>query len=247
MSRKYRESKQQAVETESRTLGIFPEGVKVTGTVTSGPHAADSFRREDSNPIGTVVADVLIAIPTCEADKPMEDTIRRTWGKDLQSTHGAHVVEIVFFSGKTLGVPDDYDSLPIKIKAICQWATSQTYQWMLKADTDAYIWLDRIMASGFEHYDYSGYCNPKFPDAENYASGGAAYWLSRRAMRIIANAELTEDTAEDRWVGKTLYDAGIRLHRNPNHAHGRHDEANSGELLTLHPCDVRWMEELYKL
>lgn len=231
MSRKYRESKQQAVETHP--VENTRPACEVLEVIQDYPEKS--------------LADVLIAIPTCEADKPMEDTIRRTWGKDLQSTHGAHVLEIVFFSGKTLGVPDDYDSLPIKIKAICQWAASQTYQWMLKADTDTYIWLDRIMASGFEHYDYSGYCNPKFPDAENYASGGAGYWLSRRATRIIANAELTEDTAEDRWVGKTLYDAGIRLHRNPNHAHGRHDEANSGELLTLHPCDVRWMEELHRL
>lgn len=41
-----------------------------------------------------------------------------------------------------------------------------------------------------------------------YASG-FSYWLSRRAMLIIANASLTKDTSEDRWVGNTLAKVGI--------------------------------------
>ena len=44
----------------------------------------------------------------------------------------------------------------------------------------------------------------------DYASGGA-YWLSERAMRLIVEAPIGDEWAEDRWVGQVLGRAGIHL------------------------------------
>jgi hypothetical protein len=38
---------------------------------------------------------------------------------------------------------------------------------------------------------------------------GFCYWLSRRAMKVIANADKPDMEAEDRWCSKTLLKAGI--------------------------------------
>ena len=181
---------------------------------------------------------LLIAIPTCEEDKALEDACRATWAKKRDD------VDIVFFDGETLGVADEYEQLPIKVQAICRWAVEHDYDFMLKVDSDTFVWVDRILASGFEQHDYSGWTGGKAAAKDEYCSGGAGYFLSRRAMEVIAEAQLPADTCEDRVVGRLLYDAGIKLHRNVNHAHGRHEEITP-ELLTMHPCrSLEWMKKM---
>jgi len=179
---------------------------------------------------------ILIAIPTCKADGELEDACRKTWASQSHVRTDNITADIVFFDGETLGVGDSYEELPIKVQAICKWALEKVYDFLFKCDSDTYVWLDRLLASGFERHNYSGYTNPNFPDSENYCSGGAGYWLSAKAMEVIAGATLPADTCEDRVVGRLLYDAGIKLHRNPLHAHGRHEEAKERKVLTMHPC-----------
>jgi hypothetical protein len=182
---------------------------------------------------------VLIAVPSCEADRELVSACKATWADSVNNP-----CDIVFFTGEILGVPDSYEDLPIKVQAICKWALDRNYDFMLKVDSDTFVWVDRILGSGFEQHEYSGYCNPKVAAKDNYASGGAGYWLSKRAMQIVAEASLTSDTCEDRWVGRVLYDAGIIVHRNVNHAHGRHEEVTP-ELLTMHPCrSLEWMKKM---
>ena len=57
-----------------------------------------------------------------------------------------------------------------------------------------------------------------------FASGGAGYWLSARAMGVLAAAASPFEPAEDMWVGTTLARAGILLHGdrryNPECPHG---------------------------
>ena len=49
---------------------------------------------------------------------------------------------------------------------------------------------------------------PKGTYPYNYAAGGA-YWLSRKAMTIVADAQPNGDWAEDRFVGDTLGSMGF--------------------------------------
>jgi hypothetical protein len=206
----------------------------VTGTVE--PNAEEVRSSITATEIGLKV---LIAIPTSAADKELENACRATWAKDTQG------VDIVFFDGEMLGVPDGYDDLPIKVQAICKWALERDYDFMLKVDSDTFVWIDRIFASGFEQHDYSGWTGGKVAPQWEYASGGAGYVLSHRAMQIVGEAQVGADSCEDRWVGRVLYDAGIIVHRNTLHAHGRHEEAAEHKVLTMHPCrSLEWMERM---
>lgn len=208
------------------------------------PTEGDSAAEDSPSPLELRA---LIAIPTCKADKHLEDACRATWVRPYFVWPLERPINVwtEFFDGETLGCPDTYESLPIKIQMICRWALAKYFDFMLKVDSDTYVWIDRILASGFEKHDYSGWALPKIAPENNYASGGAGYWLSRKSMEIIATAKLTSDTCEDRWVGRVLYDAGIRLHRNELHGHGRHEEVGETKFLTMHPCrELRWMKAM---
>ena len=53
--------------------------------------------------------------------------------------------------------------------------------------------------------------SPAFPGSDDivpFASGGAGYWLSKRALAIVANSEIRTD-AEDVFVAVALRDNGI--------------------------------------
>lgn len=136
--------------------------------------------------------------------------------------------DVQIFDGERLKVADDYVHLPSKTKALCKWALDHGYTNMLKVDDDAYIWVDLFKDvlfdyagikvppndGGHSHYGIPDYPKGHFPYA--YASGGS-YWLSAKSMRIIADAPLTDDWAEDRWVGNTLAGHSIQLISLPNY------------------------------
>lgn len=112
-----------------------------------------------------------------------------------------------------LDVPEGYSHLSTKFRAICKWALSQGYDYLLRVDTDAYVYVDRVLRSGFEQWDYAGYTidYPKHLEHARYASG-AGWTLSRKAMEILAGSQVTNE-ADDFWTGKTLYANGIKCHR----------------------------------
>jgi len=160
--------------------------------------------------------------------------------------NGSHV-SLGLFTGKDLETGDEYVDLPAKIKSLCDFAIDDDFDWLFKCDSDTFVWLDRLLASGFEQFDYIGWAGGVVEPAQEYASGGAGYWLSRKAFEIVAKAPLTSDTCEDRWVGRVLFDAGIIVHRDVRYAHGRHDEiATNKELLTMHPCSPAMMYKIWK-
>lgn len=149
----------------------------------------------------------LVAVVTCQARTFQADAIRRTWARGADDT--------LFFVGGELPyrrdqvllpVDDSYAGLPEKVRALMGWALSNGYDSVLKVDDDVYLSLDRarVALPTWGQYDYAGNFrmqNGRYPAC--YASG-FAYWLGRRAMEIVAGAELTDDTMEDRWVGNTL-------------------------------------------
>ena len=164
---------------------------------------------------------ILIGVMACDKRREQTAAQRETWLKDVVGA------DVMFFLGRQdrdplpdevfLDVLDDYDSLPAKARAISRWTLEQScYDWLLKLDDDTVLFPGRMpdpRLSGKRWPDYSGW--KQSPQGSHSFCAGMAYWLSRRAMSVIAQAEFNEETAEDRWTGKALLDAGIRAESCP--------------------------------
>ena len=91
-----------------------------------------------------------------------------------------------------LPVPDDYTHVVVKVQGIFRWAYAQGYDFVFKCETDTYVNIERLMASGFENHDFIG-----GPNGKNVA-GGSGWWVSRRAMSLITDTRITE-VGDDSW------------------------------------------------
>ena len=68
---------------------------------------------------------------------------------------------------------------------ICAYGLSNGYDYVFRVDSDAYIKVQKLLATDFSQYDYSGWHNARCFHA--YASTG--FFLSRNAMKLILSAE----------------------------------------------------------
>jgi len=147
----------------------------------------------------------IVAIESCMAHQDRVDAILRTWGE------GDERVQV--FTGPGLGVPDDYDHLPEKTKAICQWAVLNDVDYLFKSDTDTYINLERLFEADYYKHSYSGYILDWL--GIPYCSG-PGYWLSRKSLEILARFNWdgcrngSYPNAEDVTVGNVLFAHDIR-------------------------------------
>lgn len=182
----------------------------------------------------------LIAIPTCwryeyfdhgggdhqnGEHKTRHDAVRRTWlyngtiggygTNDWRFFYGRQMEpQAIPLDAVVLDVPDDYRGLALKVRGMVRWALEQGYDYICKVDDDCYVFLDRLLSRFDPAADYRG--SVQTTDETKYASGGL-YWLSRRAMAVIADAEPERDEwREDRWVGRTLAGVGIYPTNDPN-------------------------------
>lgn len=164
---------------------------------------------------------ILLAILSCERDVFLEHAQLMTFLRGAK-------IDYRFFRGRCgaslrddvihLDCPDDFPSLPFKTQAMCSWALGQGYDYIFKCDTDTYVRPERLLASNFSRYDYSGYFSYE-PGPGAYASGGSGYWLSARAAHIVTQAKFIIDPqkdsvepstrGEDLQVGWALRDANI--------------------------------------
>lgn len=136
--------------------------------------------------------------------------IRDTWWKDVGNHPG---VEAKFFYGlhaepdqpyvwlsdeTVVAVPDDYESLPLKTRAICKYALEHEFDFVFKCDDDTAVYVDRLVAEIIRmRPEYGGYVHG------NTISGGPGYILNRRAMKAVAEAA-PSSWAEDVSVAHAL-------------------------------------------
>jgi hypothetical protein len=160
---------------------------------------------------------ILLAVVTCGDPKfkARADEQRATWVPRIQGA------DVRFFLAKQsreplpdevfLDIPDDYKSLPAKVKAMFQWALSNGYTKCAKMDDDTLIIPSRFMGIILsETRPYFGFLNATPP--KPWASG-FCYIIDANAMSIVTGAPVPpEEWAEDRWVGGVLFDHGIRPH-----------------------------------
>lgn len=164
----------------------------------------------------------LIGILSCHRDNEQDAICQQTWlnqrlpAADYRFFRGVPIGLPLPDSHVTLNVGDDYNSLPFKTQAMCRWALLKGYDYLFKCDNDTYVHIPRLMASGFERHAYSGW---NWGGTGGYCSGGAGYWLDRKCMGIIGDAEITADwrhpehggsmNGEDLQVGAILHRHGI--------------------------------------
>ena len=167
---------------------------------------------------------ILLAVMSCHAYRDRANAIRATWANDVPEG-----VDLRFFLGRPpeaariipgadeifLDVPDDYKNFPAKVQAMRRWARDHGYNFVLKLDDDVYLRPERVLATGFEKSDYCGRLRgPSGGYPAPYCSG-FAYWLSRRAIEVCCAAQWNGDTAEDRFTGNILLEAGIKPDHDP--------------------------------
>lgn len=141
---------------------------------------------------------VLVALETCADPKYTKRREKaRKWGARCAAPY-----EYKEFDGPMLGVGDSYLDLPSKTRAICSYAVTHDYDWLLILDDDVILKPEQLTVptadyAGRINHTGSGWCS------------GAFYWLSRKAFTIVAEAPVGDLTAEDQWVGEVLNRHGI--------------------------------------
>lgn len=147
---------------------------------------------------------------------PCQNASRATWMKEATELG----VDVRFFYGRyndpigTALVPkedevfldcdDSYDGLVDKVTAMCKYAYDRDYDFLLKVDIDTYVHVSNLLKSEFFEWDYAG------------RGWGLGYLLSRKAMKVVAEATQRRSWAEDSHVLRTLFAWGGEP--NANHA-----------------------------
>jgi hypothetical protein len=146
-----------------------------------------------------------------------------------------------------LPCPDDYASLPQRTRLFCQWALSTEYSalsthwdYLFKCDDDTYVSIPRLLAYDLAGRDYVG---AEWRPGAAYGSGGAGYFLSRKAAATVADRLTMPSGAEDLLVGQVLRAAGIPLSIEPRFVpfgSAARRPARSNDLITCHAGPAAW-------
>lgn len=146
----------------------------------------------------------------------------------------------------SLPCPDDYNSLPQRTLWFCRWAITQpNWDYLFKCDDDTYIDARRLA-----NYDLAGrdYIGAEWRPGVGYGSGGAGYFLSRKAAAIVAERLESYPTgAEDLLVGQVLRAAGVPLSIEPRlvpfSGESQFPQENNEYITGHHLRDELWPEE----
>jgi hypothetical protein len=199
-------------------------GASASHLLTAPTVLGDLFRRAlgaDAAAVATAVhrrdkpVKVLIGVLSADANAGRRRLCRDTWLRELERLG----CPAWFLRGRdaaaepqtlALDCPEGRDNLSLKTRAFCRWALGNPqWDYLFKCDDDTLIQPARFAECLASLQD--DYVGGKWRPESDYASGGAGYFLSRRAAEVIASAELPAVWAEDRVVGETLAAAGIRL------------------------------------
>ena len=134
-----------------------------------------------------------------------------------------------------LRVPDDYIHLSYKLREQCRWASARNFDYAFVCAGDTYIDLPRLLLSGFEEHEYSGWWGHgwNIEAGGSYAAGGRGFWMNSRALSVVSNASVTH-WAADLWVGKVLNESNIRLHEDSRYQDYPRIPLKENDTITSH-------------
>lgn len=109
--------------------------------------------------------------------------------------------------------PDDYESLPQRLRLFLQYALAEhDPEHVFKCDDDTYVCAQRLVELDLTGIDYLGHDHGPRVRCPAYAHGGAGYVLSRRAAQILAqNIPARAEGDEDLTAGIILAQHGVAL------------------------------------
>jgi hypothetical protein len=203
--------------------------------------------------MGTVK--LLIAIPTKSSQLYQDRMVacQNTWlsGVPHDGTQTNSQVFWHAFSDLELGLDPNDEQVRIKrTQLMCQYALDHGYDYIFRTDSDAYVWVNRLLACEFEQYDYMGWCvdYPKHIEIGTQglrtAHGGIGFFLSHKAMQVVVSSTPFKHSDGIYWgdigAGQMLYKAGIYCHRDTRFMDGsgtpmHHGNVFAHELPADHP------------
>ena len=160
--------------------------------------------------------------------------------------------------------PDDYQSLPQRTLWFCRWALGEEsgqcmvnsgrriprppstvhcppWDYLFKCDDDTYVSIPRLLALDLADRDYVG---AEWKAGVGYGSGGAGYFLSRKAAAIVAEKLTQASGAEDLLVGRVLRSASVPFAIEPRLVpFGSRDRRprRDNALITCHACEAAFL------
>lgn len=168
---------------------------------------------------------ILIAIVSCHARLGYSNLVRETWAPLVSGA------DLKFFMGRgprdplpdevILDCDDSYMGLPDKVRAIVRWALKQGYDYVLKCDDDVVVMPKALLASDYAQHDFVGCADPAVRQGEISTPWGFCYWLSERAMKLVAEAPLPGEPGsthtyvhnnDEAWVSTIMHVNNIILH-----------------------------------
>lgn len=160
---------------------------------------------------------LIIGLLSCTQHQARDDLVRATWIPKATALG----IDVVFLRGGAppgkfqrdgdillLPTPTNYDTLPQRTRAFCQWLLTTDVTTAFKADNDSYVVAERLLS--YEHLDMPYFGNEPGGRFRGWCSGGGGYGLSRDAIQIIAEKMTARIGAEDKHVKSTLSANGIK-------------------------------------
>ncbi len=130
--------------------------------------------------------------------------------------------------------PSDYRSLPQRTRAFCQWAISRDdWDYLFKCDDDTYVSISRLVRYPLA----ADYIGAEWTPRVRYASGGAGYFLSRKAAEVVAERMTQKEGPEDVYVRDVLASQGIPFTQDQRFVAIGNEELRpraDNDLITLH-------------
>lgn len=151
------------------------------------------------------------------------DVVTGTWAAGVPNVH--FVGQCAECDVRTT-VQESWFTLPEKVMNMWSVAGKQfpQGQLFLKIDSDAYVFYPRLLRLLADHEakhgslpDYLGFVDSTYPEdwSLQYASGGAGYVLSARAIHVLLACKEPLLPYEDAHVGRCLRAAGVKPTHSP--------------------------------
>jgi len=150
---------------------------------------------------------ILIAVSSCSRYEDNHQSMRDTWlpeASRLGMNYRFFVENGGISKADTIVTENEDWAMTCRLKAKLRWAHQQGYDYVFSCFPDTYARPDRLLTSGFDKFDYFGSVfKHSSPGATYYCHGGAGYFLSRKAMEIVAR-QTTSYLNDDCWLGDML-------------------------------------------
>ena len=157
-----------------------------------------------------------VFVPACWHYRFRADLCRKVWVPRCERMG----IQVIFYDEgedttiyKTRG--DWQYNLTAKIKRMLTHAYENNFDHIIKVDSDAEFWPERLNFSDMLSHDYIGNHQCPYENEYNYANG-SCYILSRKMLHKIALTDIRFNPeylwGEDVWIGKVAHYNKIPLH-----------------------------------